>query len=101
MTRRRDPAFAFGLGNIQKGPWRPTLEEAQADAIDADCATMDEDAGTLYMDALADIWITQDLVPVFPRDPKPAPKNGPSSEPALSRIDRIIARREAQERAVS
>ncbi len=96
MTRRRDPAFAFGVMGVQKAPWRPSLDQAQADAIDAGAAAFDDDSETIYMDALAGIWETYDLVPVFPRDPIPAQKKGPTSMEGLTRIERIIARREAQ-----
>ncbi|MDZ7895024.1 MAG: hypothetical protein U5M50_08790 [Sphingobium sp.] len=97
--RRRDPAWAFGLGGIQKGPWRPTYEEACQDAMGADFATRDEATGTFYLHVLAEIWTTTDLVEVFPRALFAAKENGPTSASQLTRIERIIARREAQNSA--
>lgn len=97
--RRRDPAWAFGLGGIQKGPWRPTYDEACLDAMQADFATRDEATGTIYLHVLAEIWTTNDLVEVFPRALFPTDKEGPTSDRPLTRIERIIARREAQNSA--
>jgi hypothetical protein len=99
MTRRREPAFCFGVGGIAKAPWRPSLDQARADAIDAGFAQYDEhdpppgEDRQVYMHALAEIWTTHDLVPVLPRE---AARVVPKEEEALSRIDRIIARREGK-----
>ena len=101
VNRRRDPAFCFGVGGIAKAPWRPTHDQAIADALDAGFANYDEhDPGPgaqrqIYMHALAEIWTTHDLVPVLPR-PVPAGPVTQRGEPELSRIDRIIARREGK-----
>ena len=100
MNRRRDPAYCFGIGGIAKAPWRPTLEQAQADALDAGFASLDEHEPApgaprqLYLHPLAEIWTTHDLMPVLPRE-----AGGPMADraaPELSRIDRIIARREGR-----
>lgn len=93
IARRRDPAYCFGVAGRARAPWRPTVEEARADAIEAGFAARDEVSGTLYLDALADIWVTYDLVPAIPRE---AALETRPPEPALSRIDRIIARREGR-----
>lgn len=92
--RRRDPVYCVGMGGIQKTPWRPTLEMARADAVEGEFATWDADSGTAYMHVPYDIYQTFDLVAAFPRDPKPLIKP-PPVEPTLSRIERIIARKEA------
>jgi len=102
MNRRRDPAYCFGVGGVAKAPWRPDLRQAQADAIDAGFATWDEHEPApgkdrqIYMHPLAEVWTTQELVPVLPREviqPRPV-----QAEAQLSRIDRIIARREGRTR---
>ena len=97
--RRRHPAYAFGVSGIQKAPWRPNQTEAREDALDAGFGHRERDRDTIYLHPLADIYFTRDLVPVLPRAATEVPKNGPTSEPPPSRIERIIARREAQERA--
>lgn len=100
--RRKEPAFAFGVAGVQKAPWRPTQDEARADALDAGWGSADEHSGTIYLDTLAEIWTTHELVAAFPRALVPGPKkNGPTSDRPLTRIERIIARREAHERAIS
>lgn len=99
--RRRDPAYAFGLQGIQKAPWRPEMEQAYADALDAGYGYPGEHGGGIYLHVFAEIWTTHDLVPVLPRKVTLPKENGPTSDRPLTRIERIIARREAQERAVS
>lgn len=102
-VRRRDPAFCFGVMGKARAPWRPTLLEAEADAVDAGYGWWCEHPvpagkiGKIYLDPLAEIWTTSDLVPAFPRKVAPPPKSAPASDDdyaGLSRIDRIIARRE-------
>lgn len=101
MMRRRDPAYCFGVGGIAKAPWRPTQRQAMADALDAGFGWLEEHPvppgheQPIYLHALAEIWTTHDLVPVLPRD-CPAVAPSAPSEVALSRIDRIIARREGR-----
>lgn len=106
-TRRRDPAWCFGVLGIAKAPWRPTQYEARADAVDAGFGWFSEheaepgERRTIYLHALAEIWTTHELVPALPREvvqpsaPKPATGDDHSG---LSRIDRIIARREGRKR---
>ena len=100
MSRRRDPAYCFGVGGVAKAPWRPELLQAQADAIDAAFAHWDEHACApgaepqIYMHPLAEIWTTYELVPAVPRDVS-VPGAADQAVP-LSRIDRIIARREGR-----
>lgn len=100
MVRRRDPAFCFGVTGIAKAPWRPTKLQSQADAIDAGFAHWDEHEPkpgqdrNIYMHPLAEIWTTHELVPVLPR--KVCPPKVPKPEAQLSRIERIIARREGK-----
>jgi len=105
IDRRRDPAYCFGVGGIAKAPWRPTLEEAQADAIDAGFGHWDEytpppgKRRRIYLDPLAEIWTTHDLVPALPRaivEPSGEPVTEKDGLAGLSRIDRIIARREGR-----
>lgn len=99
MARRRDPAFCFGVGGIAKAPWRPTLRQAHADALDAGFASLDEHdvvsgaSPQFYLHPLAEIWTTHELVPVLPREGYGTTRR---LKPELSRIDRIIARREGQ-----
>lgn len=99
MTRRREPAYCFGVGGIAKAPWRPLIEQSHADAIDAGFAQLDEyepEPGKdrqIYMHPLAEIWTTHDLVPVLPREVTMPRQPQPEQ---LSRIDRIIARREGR-----
>lgn len=104
-ARRRDPAFCFGVMGKAKAPWRPTLLEAQADAVDAGYGWWNEHPqpagkiGRIYLDPLAEIWTTHELVPALPREviPPASPKPAGQSDPVgLSRIDRIIARREGR-----
>lgn len=104
--RRRDPAYCFGLFGKAKAPWRPTLRQAQADAIDAGYAWWCEHSAPpghdrkIYLDPLAEIWTTSDLVPAIPRPVAPPASPAPDAEEGdyagLSRIDRIIARREGR-----
>jgi hypothetical protein len=104
--RRRDPAYCFGLFGKAKAPWRPTLREAQADAIDAGHGWWCEHAPPpgairkIYLGPLAEIWTTCDLVPAIPRPvtPPAAPRPAAADDDyvGLSRIDRIIARREGR-----
>jgi hypothetical protein len=103
IDRRRDPAWCFGVGGIAKAPWRPTLEQAHADAIDAGFATWDENNPSpgeerlVYLHPLAEIWTTHDLVPALPRSVFPPAEAAETGwEGGLSRIDRIIARREGR-----
>lgn len=103
--RRRDPAFCFGLFGKAKAPWRPSLRQAQADAIDAghgwwcEHSVAPGEDRKIYLDPLAEIWMTNDLVPAIPRPvvapaaPRPAVEDDYAG---LSRIDRIIARREGR-----
>lgn len=104
--RRRDPAFCFGVAGIAKAPWRPTEEQAQVDAIDAGFANWDEHtpepgkSRRIYLHPLAEIWTTHELVPVLPREVDP-PRSAPAAADdieGLSRIERIIARREGRMR---
>lgn len=92
--RRRDPAYCFGICGSAKAPWRPSLDQAHADAIEAGMATKYDGSQTVFMTVPGEIWITHELVPVLPRDPMPVPP-APRPDRPLSRIDRIIARREA------
>lgn len=102
--RRRDPAWCFGVLGIAKAPWRPTRLEAEADAVDAGHGWWCEHPvppgkiGKIYLDALAEIWTTNDLVPALPRKvtPPSVPKLPRDHSDSLSRIDRIIARREGK-----
>lgn len=103
IGRRRDPAWCFGVGGIAKAPWRPTREQAQADAIDAGFGYWDEHPPApgrrrqIYLDPLAEIWTTTELVPALPRPVvEPAAPRHERIAPRdhLSRIDRIIARRD-------
>ena len=91
--RRRDPAYCFGVAGRARAPWRPSVDEARADAIEAGFASRDEVSGTIYLDALADIWVTYELVPAIPRE---AALEGRPADRPLSRIERIIARREGR-----
>lgn len=103
--RRRDAAYCFGVGGVAKAPWRPELYEAEADAIDAGFAHWDEHAPPpgrrrrIYLHPLAEIWTTHDLVPALPRpvvEPSEKPPADQDPFAGLSRIDRIIARREGR-----
>ncbi len=104
--RRRDPAYCFGLFGTAKAPWRPTLRQAQADAIDAGYAWWCEHSAPpghdrkIYLDPLAEIWTTSDLVPAIPRPVAPPASTAPDADESdysgLSRIDRISARREGR-----
>ncbi|SER09543.1 hypothetical protein [Sphingobium sp. YR768] len=105
ISRRREPAYCFGLFGKAKAPWRPTLLEAEADAVDAGYGSWCEHpvpagkVGKIYLDPLAEIWTTSDLVPALPREVSPPGKPVPIAEDdyaGLSRIDRIIARREGR-----
>jgi len=89
---RRDPAYRFALFALPQAPWRATIEEAHADAIDAGYASVDPHSKTVWLTVPAEIWTTLELVPVHPREPK----NGPTSTAAPTRIERIIARREGR-----
>lgn len=92
-------SYCFAIFDRPRAPWRPTKTEAQADAIDAGYATpMDEGDGA-WMTVPADIWVTFDPVETIDRGPAVVRKKGPSSEGELSRIERIIARREASNSA--
>lgn len=105
IHRRRDPAYCFGVAGIAKAPWRPTHYEAEADAVDAGFGWFSEHPvppgkqRKIYLHPLAEIWTTNELVPALPRPvvqpspPKPAPID---DDIGLSRIDRIIARREGR-----
>lgn len=101
-SRRRDPAWCFGLFGKAKAPWRPTLLEAEADAVDAGYGWWNEHPqqdgriGKIYLDPLAEIWTTHDLVPALPREVHGPATQSPRQEEKLSRIDRIIARREGR-----
>lgn len=106
IGRRRDPAFCFGVLGMAKAPWRPTRREAEADAVDAGYGWWCEHPvppgklPTIYLDPLAEIWTTHELVPAIPREAtapsKPRPPQPADSADGLSRIDRIIARREGR-----
>ncbi len=109
IGRRRDAAFCFGLMGKAKAPWRPTLLEAEADAVEAGYGWWNEHpqpqgkVGKIYLHPLAEIWTTHDLVPALPREvAQPAAPKQPADVGAdhdgLSRIDRIIARREGRAR---
>lgn len=110
--RRRDIAYALGVGGVQKGPWRPSADEAMSDALEMDFASVCELTGERYLHVLASIHHTAEEVEVVPRElctmgdifgrsvvKDIAPKNGPTSDKPLTRIERIIARREAQNSA--
>lgn len=106
IARRRDPAYCFGVMGLAKAPWRPTHYEAMADAVDAGYGWFTENVPPpgknrrIYLHALAEIWTTTDLVPALPREviqPRlPAPADQAHEASGLSRIDRIIARREGR-----
>lgn len=112
IGRRRDAAYCFGILGRAKAPWRPTLLEAQADAIAAGYGWWSEhpvppgQIGTIYLHPLAEIWTSTDLVPAIPRpvtppavSPPAAARPSDAARPSgLSRIDRIIARREGRGR---
>lgn len=107
IQRRRDAAYCFGILGIAKAPWRPTLLEAEADAVDAGYGWWCEypvpagEIGKIYLDPLAEIWTTHDLVPAIPREVSPPARPKQPADDAyagLSRIDRIIARREGRRR---
>lgn len=72
-----------------------------ADAVDAGYGWYDEHPWPpgadrpIYLHALAEIWSTHELVPVLPRE-APAGPIAPVGDADLSRIDRIIARREGK-----
>lgn len=91
---RRHPAYRFVICGRPDTPWRDTKAEAQADALDAGLAETDE-----HNDEL--VWITvpgeiiRTLYEVEVEGRGPPRKKGPTSNAGLSRIDRIIARREA------
>jgi len=106
IARRRDPAYCFGVMGRAKAPWRPTHYQAMADAVDAGYGWFSEHAGPpgkdrrIYLHALAEIWTTIELVPALPREVV-QPTSAAPAEPleemtGLSRIDRIIARREGR-----
>jgi len=92
IARRRDPVFCFALAGIAKAPWRPALAQAHADAIEAGHASMDEWRKTVFMTVPAEIWITYDLVPAFPRGPV-VEKKADDPHAGQCRIERAIARR--------
>ena len=68
--------------------------------MDAGYGTRDEHTGTIYLTVPGEIWTSMELVPVVPRDlwtlptAKAAPID-PAATEGLTRIERIIARREA------
>ena len=105
--RRRDPAWCFGVLGIAKAPWRPTQYEARADAVDAGFGWFSEHPvppgklRTIYLHPLAEIWTTHELVPALPREVvQPSAPKPPLADDhdGLSRIERIIARREGRRR---
>lgn len=105
IARRRDPAYCFGVMGRAKAPWRPTAQEARADAVEAgfgwwsDYARPPGAPAMIYLHPLAEIWTTHELVPAIPRpiEPPSAPVAAiDSDQDSPSRIDRIIARREAK-----
>lgn len=104
MQRRRDPAYCFGVLGYAKAPWRPTIDQAKADALDAGYASWDEidpppgKKRRIYLGPLAEIWTTHELVPALPREVVEPSTRQPAQTDGLSRIDRIIARREARDR---
>ena len=92
-------SYCFAIFGVAKAPWRETREQAEADAIDAGLATVDDDRPDLvWLTVPAEIWATYEHVPV--RAGSTERKKGPTSAEPLSRIERIIARREAQKTAV-
>ena len=91
-------AYCFAVFGRAKGPWRETREQAEADALDAGLATVDDHRPNLvWLTVPAEIWVTHDDVPVRPCTT--TWKKGPTSPATLSRINRIIARREARKSA--
>lgn len=104
-ARRRDPAYCFGVMGRAKAPWRPTAQEARVDAVEAgfgwwsDYARPPGTPGMIYLHPLAEIWTTHELVPAIPRpvDPPSMPaRTIVDDQDGITRIDRIIARREAR-----
>lgn len=102
MERRRDPAYCFGVLGYAKAPWRPTIDQAKADAVDAGYASWDEHdpppgkSRRIYLGPLAEIWTTHELVPALPREIVEPSTRQPAQADGLIRIDRIIARREGR-----
>lgn len=97
MTRRHDPAYCFGVAGVAKAPWRPSLDQAKADAVDLGFASMSEYDETIFITVPGEIWVTHELVCALPRDPIVAPARDRDPLARVSRIDRIIARREAKQ----
>lgn len=104
-VRRRDPAFCFAVMGQPRAPWRPSIQQARADALDAGFGSWSDHAPKpgrerrIFLDALAEIWATQELVPAIPREvvePGNARPQPADDYEGLSRIDRIIARREGR-----
>ena len=105
-VRRRDPAFCFAAMGKRKAPWRPTMQQARADAVDAGFGSWSDHAPKpgrerrIFLDALAEIWVTHELVPAVPREvvePRVSQPLPSDDYAGLSRIDRIIARREGRQ----
>ena len=101
--RSRDPAYCFGVLGYAKAPWRPTVDQAKADALDAGYASWDEidpppgKSRRISLGPLAEIWTTHELVPALPREVVEPSAPRPDQAHGLSRIDRIIARREGRD----
>jgi hypothetical protein len=91
-------AFRFCYFDQPQAPWRATVEEALADALDARSATLvDGDPNRVCLTFPAFVWKSYRAIPVEPRGT--ARKKGPTSAPPRSGIERIIARREARNSA--
>lgn len=92
--------YCFCVVGRRMGPWRPTAADAREDALEAGYGSRDEFSATIYLDVTAEIWVTFDeTVTVEARPPAPPIAIGVAEQPDAypHRIDRIIARREAQE----
>ncbi len=98
MARPEPLAFRFCYFDQPQAPWRATEGEAKADALDAGSATLvDGDPERICLTVPAVVWKSLNPRPVEPR--RLARKKGPTSAPALTGIERIIARREARNSA--
>ena len=106
-VRRRDPAYCFASLGKQRAPWRPTIQQARADALDAGFGSWGDHLPKpgaerrIFLDALGEIWSTHELVPAVPREvvePSVRKEDVSDDYAGLSRIERIIARREGRMR---
>lgn len=87
--------YCFSVGATRMAPWRATVHEAKEDAIDAGFADRDEYApDRIWITVPGEIGCTFEPVEIEPRPPRPTMLK---QDTYPSRIERIIARREAQE----